>query len=87
MDLVPLISVQVKGSCLWSRRGWHLPPLCCDRGPLRAGVPRGLSEAVFLSMSVNESRLDWSVSEWRGREFSREDFSGQGVVSIIQGKH
>lgn len=54
---------------------------------LRARVPRGLSEAVFLSMSVNESRLDWSVSEWRGREFSREDFSGQRVVSIIQRKH
>lgn len=61
--------------------------LCGDWGPLSARVPRGLSKAVFLCASVNESCLGWSVSEWRGREFSREDFSGQRVVSIIQGKH
>lgn len=54
---------------------------------LSAHIPRGLGKAVFLCASVNESRLGWSVSEWRGREFSGENFAGQGVVSIIQGKH
>lgn len=55
--------------------------------PLSAHIPGGFGEAGFLCLSVKESRLGWSVSEWRGREFSGEDFAGQGVVSIIQGKH
>lgn len=54
---------------------------------LSAHIPRGLGKAVFLCASVNESLRGWSVSEWRCREFSGEDFVGQGVVSIIQGKH
>ena len=85
--LVPLISIQVKGSCLRSKRGRLLPHLCYDWCPLRAGVPQRPQQTLFLCVSVNESRLGWSVSEWRGGEFSREDCAGQRVVSIIQGKH
>lgn len=65
---------------------WLASPLLCVV-TLSAHILRGLGMTVFLCASVNESRLGWSVSEWRGREFSGEDFAGQGVVSIIQGKH
>lgn len=80
----------------WSRsggrvcgpRGATFSLLChCDWCPLWARVPRGHSKPVFLCVSVNESRLGWSVSEWRGGEFSREDCAGRRAVSIIQGKH
>lgn len=80
MDLGPLILIQVKGSCT---RGWRLPRLRrdCDWCPQR---PR---QTVFPCASVNESHLGWSVSEWRGGEFSGEDCAGRRAVSIIQGKH
>lgn len=55
--------------------------------PAESSRPQRPQQAMFLCVSVNESRLGWSVSEWRGREFSRENCTGQRVVSIIQGKH
>lgn len=55
--------------------------------PAESSCPQRPLQTVFLCASVNESRLGWSVSEWRGGEFSREDCAGQRVVSIIQGKH
>lgn len=55
--------------------------------PAESSRPQRPQQTVFLCVSVNESRLGWSVSEWRGGEFSREDCAGRRAVSIIQGKH
>lgn len=88
MDSVPLILIQVKGSCLRSAGGGaaSLSPVPW-LVPAESSCPQRPLQTVFLCASVNESRLGWSVSEWRGGEFSREDCAGQRVVSIIQGKH